>query len=97
MSTLSATIENVSLTKVVQQMAVYIHEQCSQIRKDFEIPEGTLKIFSDYVVYPTDDNKFYSFHYVVHVDGESERFFIVSWTPSTEDEYLDSIDYEKNS
>ena len=87
------TLSNVSLQKIVQAMAVHIHNECVQIRNEFPIEDGMLKIYSDYVVYPTEDNDYYSFHYVVHVNNQSERFFIVTWTPSTEDEYLDSIDY----
>ena len=87
------TLSNVSLKKILEVMSVYIHNQCVQIRKDFQIPDGELKLYTDYAIYPTDDNKYYAFHYVVHVDNQTERFFIVSWTPSTEDEYLDSIDY----
>jgi len=93
MNTISSTIVNVSLKKVVQEMALYIHEQCIQIRRDNEIEDGNILVYSDYAIYPTNDNDYYSFHYVVHVDNKSERFFIVSWTPSTEDEYLDSIKY----
>lgn len=87
------TLSNVSLQKIVQQMATYIHAQAVDIRKNNEIADGKLVIFSDYVTYPTDDNVFYAFHYCVHVDNQSERFFIVAWTPSTEDEYLDGIDF----
>ena len=85
------TLSNVSLKKLIQLMAVYIHNQAVQIRKDYKIEDGMLKLYSDYVIYPTDENDFYSFHYVVHVDNQTERFFIVTWTPSTQDEYLDSI------
>ncbi len=87
------TISNVSLKKVIEQMAVYIHEQAVQIRKDFEIPDGILKVYTDFAIYATDENKYYAFHYVVHVDNQTERFFIVTWTKSTEDEYLDSLNY----
>jgi hypothetical protein len=87
------TLSNVSLQKVIHLMAIYIHEQAVDIRKNYVIEDGTLKIFSDYVVYPTDDNHYYAFHYCVHVDNETERFFIVTWTPSNEDEYLDSLKY----
>jgi hypothetical protein len=89
----SSNITNIDLQKIIQQMAVYIHEQCVQIRKDFGVEEGFIKLYSDYAIYPTDDNKFFSFHYVVHVDSKSERFFIVTWTPATQDEFLDSINY----
>jgi hypothetical protein len=91
------TISNVSLKKVIEQMSLYIHEQAVQIRKEFEIPNGELKVYADFLIYVTDDNQYFSFHYVVHVDNQTERFFIVTWTPATEDEYLDSINYEKNS
>jgi len=90
---ISSNITNVNLKKIIQQIADYIHIQCVQIRKDFDIEEGFIKLYSDYVIYPTDDNQFYAFHYVVHVDKLSERFFIVSWTPATQDEYLDSLNY----
>jgi len=93
MKQISSIIANADLTKIIQQMALSIHSQCVEIRKEFEINDNQIRIYSDYVVYPTDDNIYYAFHYVVHVDNQSERFFIVSWTPSTEDEYLDSIDY----
>ncbi|MFA5366353.1 MAG: hypothetical protein WC333_00320 [Dehalococcoidia bacterium] len=91
-----SALTNIELKKIIQQMAVYIHEQAVQIRKDFEIPPGTLKLYSDYAIYGTDDNEFFAFHYVVHVDNETERFFIITWTSATQDEYLDSINYEKN-
>jgi hypothetical protein len=91
-----STLTNIELKKIIQQMAVYIHEQAVQIRKDFEILPGTLKLYSDYAIYGTDNNKFFTFHYVVHVDNETERFFIITWMPATQDEYLDSINYEKN-
>lgn len=93
MNTISSVMTNVSLKKVIQEMAVYIHEQAVQIRKDIQIPDGELRLYSDFAIYPTDENNFYAFHYVVHVDNETEKFFIVSWTPSNEDEYLDSINY----
>jgi hypothetical protein len=87
------TLSNVDLKKIIQQIAIYVHEQAVQIRKDYEIPTGTLKLYSDYLIYGTDDNEFYAFHYVVHVDSETERFFIVTWIPATQDEYLDSLNY----
>jgi len=86
-------LSNVNLKKILEVMSVYIHNQCVRIRKDFVIPDGELRLYSDYAIYPTDKNDYYAFHYVVHVDNQTERFFIVTWTPSTEDEYLDSIDY----
>jgi len=93
MNAVSSIIANISLKKIVDLMAVYIHEQALEIRKENNIEDGHIKIYSDYVVYPTNNNEYYAFHYVVHVDNQSERFFIVSWTPSTEDEFLDSIKY----
>lgn len=93
MNTLSSIITNVSLQKVIQQIAVYVHKQAMEIRKEVNIPDDELRIFSDYAIYATDNNDYYAFHYVVHVDNESEKFFIVSWTPATEDEYLDSLNY----
>ena len=93
MNTLSSVIANVSLTNIIHHIAVNVHEQAVEIRKNFDIPEGQLKIYSDYAIYATDNNDFYAFHYVVHVDRVSERYYIVSWTPATEDEYLDSLNY----
>ena len=93
MPSVSAKFCNVSLKKIVELMAVYIHEQALEIRRENNIEDGHIKIYSDYVTYPTENNEYYAFHYVVHVDNQSERFFIVSWTPSTEDEFLDSIKY----
>jgi hypothetical protein len=93
MNTLSSVITNVSFQKIIQQIAVYVHEQAMEIRKEYDIPESELRIYSDYAIYATDNNDYYAFHYVVHVDSETEKFFIVSWTPATEDEYLDSLNY----
>lgn len=93
MNTLSSVIANVSLTNIIQQIAVNVHEQAEEIRKKFDIPKGQLKIYSDYAIYATDNNDYYAFHYVVHVDSVNERFYIVSWTPATEDEFLDSLNY----
>lgn len=84
-------ITNINLSNIIKQIASYIHEQCVQIRKDVDIEEGFIRLYSDYAIYPTDDDEYYCFHYVVHVDNKSERFFIVTWTPATQDEYLDSI------
>lgn len=91
MNTLSQTIVNVNLDSIIEQMAIYIHEQAVEIRKDFEIPDGIIKIYSDCIIYPTEDECYSAIHYVVHVDNKTERFFIVAWTPATLDEYLDSI------
>jgi hypothetical protein len=86
------TISNVDLQKITKQIAVTVHEQAVQIRKDYEILDGNIKLYSDYAIYGSEDDKFYAFHYVVHVDNQTERFFIVVWIPATMDEYLDSID-----
>lgn len=88
------TINNLDLKDIIEHMAFHIHKQAVQIRKDYEIPPGMIKIDSDFAIYGTKDEKYYSIHYVVYVDNEGERFHIVTWTPATQDEYLDSINYE---
>ena len=40
MNTLSSVITNVSLQKIIQQIAVYVHEQAMEIRKEYDIPES---------------------------------------------------------
>lgn len=85
-------LENVDLSEIIRQMSLNIHEYCVEIRKDNEIQDGRLIIYNDYVIYPASNKKYYTFHYVVHVDNQSEKFFIVTWNEATEDEYLDSLD-----
>lgn len=93
MNTLSSVITNVSLSNIVYQIAVNVHEQAEEIRNKHKIPKGELKIYSDYAIYATDNNDYYAFHYVVHIDSKTERFYIVSWTPASEDEFLDSLNF----
>lgn len=93
MNTLSSVISNVSLQNIFQQIAVNIHNQANEIRKNESISNDSIRIYSDYAIYPTDDNEYYAFHYVVHVDNETERYYIVSWTPATQDEYLDLLKF----
>jgi hypothetical protein len=85
------TLHNLELQKIIEHMAIHIHEQAVQIRKDYEILPGMIKLYADFAIYCTDDNKYFSFHYVVYVDNKGERFHIVTWTPATQDEFLDSI------
>lgn len=93
MNTLSSVVTNVSLQNIFQQIAVNVHKQANEIRENETIPEGSIKIYSDYAIYATDDNEYYAFHYVVHVDNQTERYYIVSWTPATQDEFLDSLNF----
>jgi ABC-type uncharacterized transport system substrate-binding protein len=85
-------IKSVELNDIIGQIAMHVHEQSVQIRKESEIPEGMLKIYSDCVYFPISDGSYQCIYYVVHVDNQSDRFFIVTSTSATEDEYLDSID-----
>jgi len=86
-------MSNVDLQNIIEKIAIYVHNQCVEVRKEYDIKDGHIRLYSDYAIYPNDNNEYYAFHYVVHVDNKYDRFFIVSWTPATEDEYLDSIEY----
>jgi hypothetical protein len=89
-----SNLENSDLSEIIMQMSLNIHERCVEIRSDNNIEDGRIIIFTDYAIYPANDRKYYTFHYVVHVDNQTERFFIVTWREATEDEYLESIDLD---
>ncbi len=92
---MGTNIENVDFKEIFQEIAIHVHNQAVQMRKDYDIPDGMIKLYADYLVCGTPNDEYYAFHYVVHVDNQSERFFIVTWTPATQDEFLDSIYFEK--
>jgi len=86
-------ISNIDLQKILQKMAIHIHNEAVEIRKIDNIPDGMLKIYADYIVYNAENNLYYAFHYVVHVDNQTERFFIVLQNQASEDEFLDSLEH----
>lgn len=84
-------IENDDLSEIIRIINLNVHQQCVQIRKENDIKKGRIIMFADYAMYPTEDRKYYTFHYVVHVDKESEKWFIIYMQPANEDEYLESL------
>lgn len=90
---INSNIKNVDLQFIFNEIASNIHDEAKEIRKSDELKNGNIAIYSSYLIYPSDDGKYYAFHYVVHVDEKTERFYVVTWIETTEDEYLDFLKF----
>jgi hypothetical protein len=83
-------ITNIEVAELNYELAQKVHAEAVQIRKDYNIEDNHIKLCSGYIIYPLND-KYYSVHYIAHIDNKYDRFFITVMKQCTEDEYLDSI------